>query len=103
VGYVTLAREESLRVPLALAYGALSGAWVAALRHAYTRVGESRAALDTGTRGRLGALRHGLAALGLLALLAALGVQAPPAIEAAALAPLAWVELRAWLRSRALA
>jgi serine/threonine-protein kinase len=103
VGYVTLAREESLRVPLALAYGALSGAWVAALRHAYTRVGESRAALDTWTRGRLGALRHGLAALGLLALLAALGVQAPPAIEAAALAPLAWVELRAWLRSRALA
>jgi hypothetical protein len=100
VAFGTLAREVSLRVPLALAYGALGGAWVAALRQAYRRCGESPLALEEWALARGEALTRGLAVLGGLALARSFGGPVPVVVDALALAPLLVTELQEWWRAR---
>jgi serine/threonine protein kinase len=100
VAFGTLAREVSLRVPLALAYGALGGAWVAALRQAYRRCAESPLALEEWALARGEALTRGLAVLGGLALARSFGGPVPVAVDALALAPLLVTELQEWWRAR---
>ncbi|MCB9658738.1 MAG: serine/threonine protein kinase [Sandaracinaceae bacterium] len=103
VAFVTLSREVALRVPLALVFGALAGAWATRVRHAYRAHRESSAALLQWADERGRAMLYGLALWGALSLSAALHRQLPPASACVALAPLALAELRAWLRARALA
>lgn len=103
VAYVTLAREAALRIPLALVFGALGAAWLAVIQQAYRHGGESPPALGEWARARRVALLQGLALLGALSLSQALGVRLRGPVEACSLLPLAWVELRSWLRARALA
>jgi hypothetical protein len=100
VAYGTLAHEVGLRVPLALLYGALGGAWVAALRQAYQRCGGSPLAVEEWALARGEALTRGLALLGGLALARSFGGPVPTAVDALALAPLLVTELHEWWRAR---
>jgi serine/threonine-protein kinase len=96
----TLAREVSLRVPLALTFGALGGAWVAALHKAYQRFGQSALALEEWALSRCDALTRGLALLGGVALARGLGWSVPTSVDLVALAPLLVTEGQDWWRAR---
>ncbi|MBK8410357.1 MAG: hypothetical protein IPL19_20590 [Sandaracinaceae bacterium] len=101
VAFGTLAREVSLRVPLALAYGARRRRLgETALRQAYRRCGESPLALEEWALARGEALTRGLAVLGGLALARSFGGPVPVVVDALALAPLLVTELQEWWRAR---
>jgi len=100
VAYSTLTREVAVRVPLALSYGALGGAWIAALRQAYRRCGQSPLALEEWALLRTEALTRGLALLGGFALATSFGASLPAAIDVLALLPLLVAELREWWHAR---
>jgi len=103
VAFSTLATDALLRVPLALSYGALGGAWIAALRQAHRRCGQSPLALDEWSQARREAVLQGLSLLGGLTLATAFGASLPPVVQALAFAPLLVAELREWQRARSVA